>query len=306
MDSSNKINGPKNRISVWIVNYNSSQYLDRCLSSLMHEPVDEVIILDNGSQENEVIAAHEIVSKFENARFVKMETNLGFGGGMNAISRIPNFEPDGIIWLLNPDCEVETGATSKLMEALDSYDIVSPLITSGVSTDRKVWFAGGVIEPAKGACSHVGYGVSISEFSETLALPSSFLSGASLMMKRSTWDVLGGFREDLFLYWEDADLCLRASALQMKLGIIPQAQVWHREGGSSVNDGSLRSKTYYYYIARNRIIVCSTLAAKYDIVFFRGIFESLKLIARPLIRERSGRMGKFLAAAKGTIDGIMA
>jgi GT2 family glycosyltransferase len=274
---------------------------------LASEPIDNIVVLDNGSESNERIAARNIVSSIEKARFLDEGQKLCFGGGMNEIATSTAATAEnGIIWLLNPDCEVQPGATSKLVQALDTYDIVSPLITSGSANDGKVWFAGGVLEPSKGACSHVGYGRSPEEFSDEASRPSMFLSGASLVMQRSTWDVLGGFREDLFLYWEDAELCLRAAGLNMTLGVVPQARVWHREGGSSVNDGSLRSKTYYYYITRNRIIVCSTKAAKYDIVLIRGFVESLKLLARPLLREKSGRLGKFFAAVRGTFDGIMA
>ncbi|MGO4806121.1 glycosyltransferase family 2 protein [Arthrobacter sp. 2MCAF15] len=295
----------KSPVSVWIVNYNSSQYLEKCLSSLMCEPIDAIFVLDNGSDADDKIAAMELVSRVENATFLTADVNLGFGGGMNEVSRSYNHaSPDEVIWLLNPDCEVEPGTTLKLLEALEAFDIVSPLITNGAAPDRKVWFAGGVLDPAKGACSHIGYGSRPEEFSTGPSMPTMFLSGASIVMKRSAWDTLGGFREDLFLYWEDAELCIRATELSMKLGIVPQAQVWHREGGSSVSDGSLRSKTYYYYIARNRIIVCSAMAAKYDIVLGRGLVESLKLLGRPLLREKSGRIEKFLAAASGTLAGI--
>lgn len=304
MDDGSSI-APDATVSVWIVNYNSSEYLRRCLETLKTEPIDRIIVLDNGSNETDAAAARDIVERASKAHFISAPINLGFGGGMNEIAR--RFGPkstDEIIWILNPDCEVEKGATKFLVGALCKYDIVSPLITSGSAADRRVWFAGGVLAPAKGACSHIGYGSKAEGFAREETIPSTFLSGASVLMTRSSWERLGGFREDLFLYWEDADLCLRASALGMTMRVVPQACVWHREGGSSANEKSLRSATYYYYISRNRIVVCSAMASKLDIVFLRGLTESLKLLIRPLIREQHGRFGKFVAALRGTADGL--
>lgn len=292
-------------VTVWIVNYNSSDYLGRCLGTLSMEPIRRIIVLDNGSDHDEMVAARRLVGRHDRGLFISVDSNLGFGGGMNEISRsFPSTQPDEVVWILNPDCEVESGSTQTLVDGLRNHDIISPLITNGSSSDRRVWFAGGVLEPAKGACSHLGYGTKAEDLSQSGPILSNFLSGASILMRRSSWEKLGGFREDLFLYWEDADLCLRAAALDMTMCVLPQAVVWHREGGSSANEGSLRSRTYYYYISRNRIIVCAAGASKFDIVFGRGFIESLKLLARPLVREKADRLGKFASALRGTLSGL--
>ena len=61
----------------------------------------------------------------------------------------------------------------------------------------------------------------------------SFVTGAAMMMHISTFELIGGFREDLFLYWEDVDLSLRAGRAGVRMELVPDARVWHAEGGSA-------------------------------------------------------------------------
>jgi GT2 family glycosyltransferase len=58
------------------------------------------------------------------------------------------------------------------------------------------------------------------------------VSGAALMIRRSAWDALGGFDQQIFLYWEDTDLCWRAWLSGMRVLYIPSALIYHERGGS--------------------------------------------------------------------------
>lgn len=53
------------------------------------------------------------------------------------------------------------------------------------------------------------------------------------MTRRSTWDRLGGFDVDYFMYGEDADLSLRAAQLGMHPAITPDAVAIHAACASS-------------------------------------------------------------------------
>jgi GT2 family glycosyltransferase len=61
------------------------------------------------------------------------------------------------------------------------------------------------------------------------------------------------------LYWEDADLSIKLKGLGLELVVVPTVKFWHQEGGSGGAVG--RSSDFYYYMARNRDLVCSTHAA---------------------------------------------
>jgi len=58
------------------------------------------------------------------------------------------------------------------------------------------------------------------------------LSGAVLAARRNTWQRLGGFDEQIFLYWEDTELCWRAQVLGYRTVVAGDSLVIHRRGGS--------------------------------------------------------------------------
>lgn len=74
-----------------------------------------------------------------------------------------------------------------------------------------------------------------------------WLSGCALLFSRKVWFTLGGFEEKLFIYWEDADFCMRAKEKGLKVVLVPQARVWHK--GSAYMSSQNFSKIYY--IVRN-------------------------------------------------------
>src|SRR5699024_9787806 len=83
----------------------------------------------------------------------------------------------------------------------------------------------------------------------------NWLSGACLAFSATTFDRLGGFGEDFFLYWEDVDISRRAVELGMHLDLRPDLLAVHDEGGTQ-QAGSARTKspTYYYFNIRNRML----------------------------------------------------
>jgi N-acetylglucosaminyl-diphospho-decaprenol L-rhamnosyltransferase len=133
--------------------------------------------------------------------------------------------------------------------AAGAVDIISPLILHGDRSAPLIDFAGGHIDWRRGATIHVLRGKPASAAGSGLR-PTTFVTGAAPMMKAETWKALSGFREDYFLYWEDADLSLRAERLGLRSAVDLDAPAWHSDSGSSDEDG--RSRSYYWHIARNR------------------------------------------------------
>ena len=61
---------------------------------------------------------------------------------------------------------------------------------------------------------------------------------------------VGPFDEELFLYYEDVDWCLRARALGVPLTVALDARATHSGGASS---GGEQGETWAYYSTRNRL-----------------------------------------------------
>ncbi|MBP3037159.1 glycosyltransferase family 2 protein [Arthrobacter sp. zg-ZUI100] len=291
------------RVHVFLVNYNSADQLIECLKSLRGEPIDGVHIVDNFSNVHERERVRKLSGSHPTIDVLLCDTNVGFGAAHNLAIASAGLAPDDIIWLLNPDTKVGPGTVSCLVDFMKTgYDIVSPLILTGNEERPRIWFAGGVLDKHQVRTEHLGLGSLWPAGSRVVdgEIESSFITGAAMMMQYATWTRIGGFREALFLYWEDADLCERASTMGFRLGVATNACIWHEVGGSGKTPGM--SPTYYYYMQRNRIWFGRKWHSRKTILFGSGLRETLALTLRPL-RDKGARLSKMTASVKGLLHG---
>jgi GT2 family glycosyltransferase len=159
--------------------------------------------------------------------------NRGFAGGANA--GLARAFADGAehAVLLNDDVLVEPGCVEALAAAAGAGGAASPRIDGPPG----VAFAGGELELSRGFGRHVEGA-------------RDYLSGACLCISRAAWDAVGPFNEELFLYYEDVDWCLRARALGVPLAVAEGARASHAGGASS---GGEQGETWAYYSTRNRL-----------------------------------------------------
>lgn len=106
------------RLSIVIVNWNTSDLLAACLQSIeSHRPPfeHEVIVVDNASRDFE---ERSMRAQFPWANFVANPENAGYARGNNqAIERCTG----DYVLLLNPDTEMTTGTLDALVEFMDSH-----------------------------------------------------------------------------------------------------------------------------------------------------------------------------------------
>ena len=58
------------------------------------------------------------------------------------------------------------------------------------------------------------------------------VTGCLFLIRRATWDRLGGFDPTYVMYGDEADLCRRAQALGVRPMITPEAEIVHYAGAS--------------------------------------------------------------------------
>jgi GT2 family glycosyltransferase len=164
---------------------------------------------------------------------VRLSDNRGFAGGANA--GLERAFGDGAthVLLLNDDVLVEQGCAEALVSAAGDGGAASPRIDGPPG----VAFAGGELELVRGFGRHVDGA-------------RDYLSGACLCIARGAWDVVGQFNEELFLYYEDVEWCLRARSLGVPLTVALDARAAHSGGASSGGD---KGETWAYYSTRNRL-----------------------------------------------------
>lgn len=209
---------PAPRTTIVSVCYNSMAVLPLMLASVPQGV--PVVLVDNASDDRMALVA---LAQASGARLVESDVNLGFGVGCNRGAALATTE---FILFLNPDARLDAGALGALELAMDRYShasAVNPRLTDGagrpyfkrrsVLLPRSRWLAKGW--PA-----------------QDCAVP--VLSGAALMVRRATFEKVGGFDPKIFLYHEDDDLSLRLARDCGPLMFIRTASVHHMEGRSTV------------------------------------------------------------------------
>lgn len=79
-----------------------------------------------------------------------------------------------------------------------------------------------------------------------------FASGCCMLFRRSVFDVVGGFDERFFMYFEDADICRRIRAVA-KIQYFPDASIvhlWARCSHTSWQPTMAALKSAYQYFEK--------------------------------------------------------
>jgi GT2 family glycosyltransferase len=134
-----------------------------------------------------------------------------------------------------------------------------------------------------------------------------WITGCAFLIRNSALKKTGLFEEDLFAYYEDADLSFRLRNFGYDLQFIPESIVYHIAGMSGksltkAKEGFLYANVHYYNI-RNRIWFLKRHVRfwQWPTVFMYHIFYFSGRLVYFLIRGRWEKLG---ACLKGIKDGI--
>jgi GT2 family glycosyltransferase len=220
--------------AILIVGYRAYDELERCLASLaVHEPAARVVVVDHAADRPR---GQALASRFPHVHYVPREDNPGFSAGVNAAARHAGAGP---LLLLNPDCEVTGPVLAPLIAVLDAHPEAGAV--------------GGLVREADGRLQHSARGFpglttafggrtswlsrvlpgnplsrrNLATAAEGEVVEVDWVSGAFTLIRRETFDQVGGFDEGYFLYWEDADFCKRAATAGWRTLYAPVAAVTH-------------------------------------------------------------------------------
>lgn len=218
------------RASVIIPAWRRADLLRRCLESLAshlcHQASFETVIMVNGATPDVVSLVRDDV---EGARVVTSQVNLGFGRGCNRAARKATGE---FLVFLNDDTQVQDDWLDALVRTADAHPEAGAVGSRIVSHDGLLLEAGGLVW-REGVSSHVGRGLPESTKQHRFVRRADYCSASSLLVRRTTWDAVGGFDEGYFPgYYEDVDLCLSIGRLGQEILFEPRSCVRHYESGS--------------------------------------------------------------------------
>jgi GT2 family glycosyltransferase len=253
------------KVAIVIVNWNGYKDTSVCLSSLAklrRKNIDvETIVVDNGSVNDSAVV---IARDFPGVTLLKLDVNRGFTGGNNVGITYAMKRGADFVWLLNNDTIVDPDALS-ILDAFtqDDVGIAGSKIYfapgheyhktryTGKERGRVFWYAGGLVDWANVYASHRGVD-EVDQGQYDRAIETPFVTGCSMMIKRSVIDSVGLLDDAYYLYLEDLDYCLRAKRAGFRLMYQPTSVIWHVNAGSS---GGAGNPIHDYYITRNRLLL---------------------------------------------------
>jgi len=223
-------------LSIIIVNWNTSDYLDKCLRSVYDTVQDQnvdVWVVDNGSTDGSVAMVQRL---FPEVNLIENSENLGFARANNQAFKLCNGQ---FVLLLNSDAFVKDNAVRSLVTTLTS--------------DPRAGIVGARLEYPDGR-SQNSYSQLPTLGSELIRLSGldkwlhpedrsgydknrvvkqvGAVSGACLLVRCAMLDEIGLFDERFFMFSEEIDLCKRAWHSGWRVLHQPAAQVVHVNAGS--------------------------------------------------------------------------
>lgn len=232
------------RVTAVVVSWNGREDTLAALASLHGI---ETVVVDNGSEDG---SADAVAERFPDVELIRAGVNLGFAGGNNAgIRRALDRGADWVL-LVNNDATVEPGIVAALAAASEARPDAGVLACKVLFADSgRLWYAGAGFNPYLGRSRHERFG----KPDEPGALrDTARATGAGMAVSRAAIDVVGLLDEELFLYAEDLEWCLRIRSAGFAVVYVPAARVLHRVTASS---GGAGSPTASYYEARNVLAV---------------------------------------------------
>jgi len=250
------------QLDIVIVNYNSTDYLLRCLESVYRglngSTGASIYIADNGSTDN----VERLLDRFPEVDLHINACNLGFA---RAVNQCIEKSSSPYLLVLNPDTIIEKEFFGKVLGYMETHQQVGVLGPRIYDNDFKV--QGSARSFPTPATALFGRNTILTRFFpnnrisrknilNTLSdghtpMSVDWLSGACMLVRRQAVDAVGGLDNHFFMYWEDADWCIRLKRKGWDIIYYPAASVVHFVGGSSernlLNAVLAFHKSAYYF-----------------------------------------------------------
>ena len=194
-------------ITIGIVTYKSEKVLFKCLKSI--KKINKIIIYDNS---NDIILKNKVKSKYPKIKYILSKKNLGYGNANNEIIKKCKTK---YLLILNPDTILNKSCESELLKSINKknfdFSIIAPL-----SQDKNFGLITKDLDLKKRGIFETNY-----------------VKGFALLIDVKIIKKIGMFDKNIFLYFEEIDLCKRLSENNYKIYVNSKAKIFHKAAKSS-------------------------------------------------------------------------
>jgi len=252
-------------LAIVIINYNSSEFSQKCIQSVLENTTStisyEIIIVDNASKNRDYEALRNFISNLKNTniRLYRSRINTGFGGGnMYGVQ----FAHANYYLFLNNDTLLIKDPIKicfDFMEKTEDAALCGPQIFN--EHQKK--------EVSFDHFTSIGreiFGKKMLEFVFRKTKPNrrkqystplsvDYVNGSFMFFRAKDFDSVGGFDTNIFLYFEESDICYRLKKKNRKTYFVPSASYLHYQGMSIQKTAwnirtKIELKTSMFYVIR--------------------------------------------------------
>jgi hypothetical protein len=235
-----KLNKEEIDLSVVIVNWNSWDYLQKCIISIK-ENTDglkyEIIVVDNCSSDN---STENIAACFPEVVLIRNKDNVGFPAANNQAFNIARGQ---YFIMLNPDTLIKGNALYQSLRVLRNDDSIGCIGVKTLKGNGKILFSCARSYPSMWSTFwHLFYFDSI--FKRCKFFKSSdmaywdhnnsrdvdLLHGGYMMFPESIYRKLGGLDETIPMFYEDIEYCCRIKKAGFRIHYLADVEIVHFVG----------------------------------------------------------------------------
>jgi GT2 family glycosyltransferase len=230
------------RLSIIVVNWNTSEITRNCLASIRQHTrgLDcETILVDNASADDSVA---KIRAEYPEVRLIENTANLGFGRANNQAMRIARGR---YFLLLNSDTLLIDGSLGRWLDWLDREPAIgisgckllfedlrlqtscSRFPSLRVATFEELMLYKLLPRRLRGELLLGGY------WDHDRERDVDCVWGAAMMVRRDVFAETGGFDERYFMYGEDLEWCSRVRDRGWRVTFTPETRIVHLDHRSS-------------------------------------------------------------------------
>lgn len=274
-------------ISIVIINYNTSGLTFDCIRSIYDtSPKNinfEVIVIDNDSRYDDYCDLEKSIANFkkDNLTLFRSKINSGFASG-NMIG--VQFATGKFIAFINNDVVLTRDSFSPLLDYFDQNSDTGVIGLQPIYENGKKQVAFGHFDTVYNR--FLGYWLfeklnprkvkRHKEYFEPLSV--DYVVGSFMFFRARTFNEIGGFDTNLFLYFEEMDICKRLKNNNLKTIFFPNINYVHINGASTKlgYQKKVELKVPHLYIIRKNHGYLHYIALKYFFTiqyFFKSLFS---------------------------------
>jgi GT2 family glycosyltransferase len=247
-------------LPVLIVAFRAPDLLERCLHSVktFHTGQDVLIWDNTGTGTSEI---RELARRHTEFQWHFSDRNIGFAA---AVNRLADMIPGRDFLLLNPDAELVAPLEKTLAlirqpgvaaagPMIADEDFGAPVLrtrqVSRLSREMTPWDVANrriglwQVIPAAAGLGRIRDTPFSSKYRAPRENVSGYIFGSCLAIRRKTWDQLGGFDEEFFLYGEEKEWQYRAVKSGWTIRLAGDCAAKHVGRGTVVHDRELRRRS---------------------------------------------------------------